>query len=829
MKPATRRALKGLLFAVTGLVVGFVIAGYVLLQRSLPVTDGTIMLAGLRDEVTITFDSLGIPQIWAHNETDAPFALGYQHAADRMFQMDLIRRLSQGRLSEMLGSITIEIDKQQRMIGHARLALKARDSLSDHNRRRLQAYADGVNAYHESCRSLPFEYRLLPVDFEPWTVYDCLTILSFQTWFSDALQNSDEFYLELTEKLSDKQLESLLPVYPDWAETTVPEAAGRSLRPPTTGGPSVCLERDPVESLPSVNVNPATVTATSGSTAFQKAAATALLDNLSAPLRMTGASNSWVVAPDRSVGGRAMLAADPHLEIGRLPQFWYAVGMHVEKPSYGVLGVTVPGLPFVVMGHNGAAAWSFTAGGVDVTDYFEERLDPDDSLRVLTPSGYEPLEIIIDTIYASDNPPIELRTRLTRHGPVMIDNGDKLYSLKWAGHDADLDAAVGAGFELHRVITYDRFRLAVTRLGALNANYMYADSAGNIGYQLGTPIPVRLGNDGHRPGRGWTSDDDWKGYYPLDETPHAYNPPQGWLASCNNLPSRSVNLSGNFAADRILRITDLLRANAEITVDDMATWQLDHRDEYLLRWETILTEALIEIGEARLTSRNHWDGQTTVESTAMPIMVLFLNRLKQLTFQDELGTLSARVSKLTLDRLYHSEATEWFDDITTPDYMETREEIAQRAAREAVDALCAVQSREAPRQDRRWGDVHTLTMRHPMASVPVVNFILDLKFGPWPHSGSPGSLNASFYSRRDDTTYTCIVGPSWRFVIDFADVDVATMVLPAGNSGNPMSPHFFDFNEMWRRGERWTVPFSRDKVLQRAVSTLSLQPRGSTF
>ena len=826
MKPATRRALKGLLFAVAGLIVGFVIAGYVLLQRSLPVTDGTVTLDGLQDDVTITFDSLGIPQIWAHNETDALFALGYQHAADRMFQMDLIRRLSQGRLSEMLGSVTLETDKQQRMIGHTRLAQKALESLSDHNRRRLQAYADGVNAYHETCRSLPFEFRLLPVDFEPWTVYDCLTALSFQTWFSDALQNSDEFYLELTEKLSDKQLESLLPVYPDWAETTVPEAAGRSLRPPTTGGPSVCLERGPVESLPAVNVNRASVSATSGSTAFQKAAATALLDDLSTPLRMAGASNSWVVASDRSAGGRAMLAADPHLEIGRLPQFWYAVGMHVEEPSYGVLGITVPGLPFVVMGHNGAAAWSFTAGGVDVTDYFEERLDPDDSLRVLTPSGYEPLEIIIDTIYASDNRPIELRSRLTRHGPVMSDNGDKLYSLKWAGHDVDLAAAIGAGFELHRVITYDRFRLVVTGLGALNANYMYADRAGNIGYQLGTPIPVRSGNDGHRPGRGWIGDDDWEGYYPLDETPHVCNPPQGWLASCNNMPSRSANLSGNFAADRILRITELLRANAEITVDDMATWQLDHRDEYLLRWETILTEALIGIGEARLISGNHWDGQTTVESTMMPMMVLFLNRLKQLTFQDELGTLSAGVSKLTLDRLYHSEATEWFDDITTPDYMETREEIAQRAARETVDALSAVQS-DDQQPLRSWGEMHTLTMRHPMASVPVVNSILNLKFGPWPHSGSPGSLNASFYSRRDDTTYTCIVGPSWRFVIDFADVAAATMVLPAGNSGNPMSSHFFDFNEMWRNGGRWTVPFSRDRVFARAVSTLTMQPSDS--
>ena len=815
MKPATRRALKGLLFAVTGLMVGFVIAGYVLLQRSLPVTDGAVTLDGLQDEVTVTFDSLGIPQIWAHNETDALFALGYQHTADRMFQMDLIRRLSQGRLSEMLGSVTLETDKQQRMIGHARLAQKAVDNLSDHNRRRLQAYADGVNAYHESCRSLPFEFRLLPIDFEPWTVYDCLTILSFQTWFSDALHNHDSFYFDLTKKLSPGRAHELLPEYPGWAPATVPEEAHAGASSSVTDEQTLFAGTNRATVPTEAGLLTVVASDVSTSSSFQRAVAATLLAGEWPSPRTSGGSNGWVVAPHRCSSGRAMLAADPHLEISRLPQYWYAVGLHVEQPSFGVLGITIPGLPFVIMGHNGAAAWSFTVGGVDESDYFEEKLDPDDSLRVLAPDGYELLEIIVDTVYVSDAPPVELLIRLSRHGPIVMEKGGELFSLKWAGYDVDFDVAVASGFALHRATSFDTFRGIVTGFGALNANYLYADSAGNIGYQLSTPLPVRNGGDGRFVRQGWSAEDDWQGYYPLSETPHARNPSRGWLASCNNLSSRTHNLPGVYAADRILRITELLESTEIATPQLMSTWQLDRRDNYFLRWKTPLVDALDSIGETQQAELvRDWDGSTTVDSKITPLMVLFLKLLKQYAFQDELGDLQSVVSRLTLDRLYHDNDSTWFDDVTTNDKVETRDDIAQQAAREAVATIGG----------KSWGEMHTLTMRHPMAAVPVLSGLLGLQRGHWSWGGTHGTLNKSYYRARNDTTYECLVAPSWRFVIDFADVDAATMVLPAGNSGNPMSSHFFDFNEMWRNGERWTVPFSRDKVLERAVSTLTMQP-----
>ncbi|MDH3890565.1 MAG: penicillin acylase family protein [candidate division Zixibacteria bacterium] len=822
MKPAGRRALKGVLLAVVGLLVGFCIAGYVLLQRTLPPTSGSVGLDKLQDNVSITFDSLGIPQIWAQSETDAIFALGYQHAADRMFQMDLIRRLSQGRLSQMLGSVTLEADKRQRMIGHARIAQKALMQLSDDNRNLLQAYSDGVNSYYVTCGSVPFEYKLLPVDFEPWTVYDCLAVLSFQTWFSDALQNRDRFHLDLMELLSRDQARQLVGSYPDWAQSTVPHESehgslrhpvdrrlkGRDLKIPTDYG---------AETDASIE---------SSSTAFQLAVAGSLFDNDVPALSMSAASNSWVVSPDKSASNHALLAADPHLEIGRLPQFWYAVGLHVEQSSSGVLGVTVPGLPFVVMGHNGAAAWAFTAGGVDITDYYEEQLSDDDSLSVMTNSGVEPLEVVVDTIYATDALPLEVTTKLTRHGPIMIEKGGKLFSLKWAGYDVDIDAAISSGFALHQVQSFEQFRTVVTKLGALNANYMYADSSGDIGYQLATPVPIRRDGDGTFPSQGWMSTgEEEKGYLPLDKTPHALNPSQGWLVSCNNLASRLHDVPGNYAADRILRAVGLLNAGSVVTVDEMWTWQLDQQDEYLLRWRDVLADALEAIDESAAASEvRNWDGRSTDESSVMPLMVLFLSHLKRLTYQDELDGMHLQISKLTLDRMYHSDDLSWFDNVDTDEAIETRNEIAQQAARKATEIVYGVEADRDLLPPRQWGEMHSLSMRHPMAVVPVINSLLDLQHGPWPWSGSPGSLNSSFYSKVNDTTFNCVVGPSWRFVVDFADIDAVTMVLPAGNSGNPMSEHFFDFNRMWREGQRWTVPFSRDKVHARAVSTLTLRP-----
>jgi len=786
MQRKTKQILFMLLTVVLATIVGGSLYLFFWLKNSVPERDGTVTVNGIEKEIQITFDAMGIPQIWAENERDGYFAMGYLQASDRMFQMDMARRMSQGRMSELLGTITLDIDEKQRQIGHNRLAQKALPGLDEINRLRLQAYAEGVNAYKQTSGAPPFEYLLLGADFEEWTIYDCLTLLSFQTWYSDALQNHDQFYLQLKEKVGEEKARSLSYVYPDWAPVTIPESKRFGFADSISNSYlSSPFSPDQID-----------------------------------PYLMSNSSNAFAVGPHKSASGHAIMASDPHLQINQLPQFWYMVGLHIAEKDINVLGISTPGLPFVIMGHNAQAAWAFTAGGIDITDFYSEQVNPKDSSQYLTPSGWKSFDNVTDTILVSGlDTPIVLTTRLTRHGPVLIDvDSSTVQSLRWAGFDTDINVTASSGFALHAVKEFNEFQKLVTSLGALNAHWIYADVNGNFGYQLGTPLPVRPAKGSGIFASEWNNDFEWKGYYPLQKTPQCFNPAQGWLASSNNLPTRSLEfpaLSGSFAADRIIRISQLLNDKELITANDYRSFQQDRIDAYLLRWRWDIARLLVELGHHEHSDMiNNWQGSTVLDSKETAIIMVFLTQLKQLAFEDELGDMYQGVRTLWLDEVFHNEAYHfWFDDIST-DAVESKDDIAQRAISKAIEIV----------GQKSWRDFNSLTMRHPMNEVPIIGGLLELNKGTWPWSGTAGTLNASYIVANDDDTYQTVVGPSWRFVIDFADVDGAVFVLPAGNSGNPMSPHFFDFNQMWRDGKYWNVPISKELVKSKAASVLLLRP-----
>ncbi len=786
MSRKTKQVLFLLLTVVLATIVGGSLYLYFWLKNSVPVRDGTVSISGINESIEITFDKMGIPQVWAKNELDGYFTLGYLHASDRLFQMDMARRMSQGRLSELLGTVTLDLDKKQRQVGHNRLARKTLPGLDETNRQRLQAYADGVNGYTKTSGAPPFEYLLLGTNFEEWTVYDCLTLLSFQTWYSDALQNHDQFYLELKETIGEEKAASLCYTYPEWAPVTIPESKKIGQKMPAS-------EFDFVSPF---NTN-----------AFE-------------PFLMSNSSNGFVVAPHKSAGGHSILASDPHLAINQLPQFWYMVGLHIQENNINALGISAPGLPYIVMGHNGQSAWCFTAGGIDVSDFYSEKINPQDTSQYQTPLGWKQFEYATDTIIANGiDKPIVLTTRITRHGPVMIETNDTIVqSFRWAGYDADINLAASSGFDLHGVNDFKEFQKAVTNMGALNANWMYADINGNIGYQLGTPLPVRPFKSDCNTKPGWSDDYEWQGYVSLEKTPQSFNPSRGWLANSNNLSTRSSEfpaLSGSFAADRIIRITELMSQASNISADDCKRFQFDRTDSYLLRWRWDMARILIELGHHELSDLiNDWDGSTGLDSKETALTMVFLTQLKRLTFEDELGEMYQGVRTIWLDEVFHNKLFHfWFDDTKT-ETVETIEDISRRAMSNAVEIA----------GQKTWKDFNGLTMRHPMSEVPIIGSLLKLNQGKRPWPGSAGTLNASFIVPKEDTTFQTIVGPSWRMVVDFADVDAASFVIPAGNSGNPMSPHFFDFNQMWQEGRYWNIPFSEDRVKKNAASILILQP-----
>jgi len=759
---------------------------------SVPLRSGTINLAKLDAAVKITFDKMGIPQVWAKSAHDAWFALGWLHAGDRLFHSDVIRRIATGRLAELLGRRVLEIDIQQRRMGHHKRAREAVKNLDDKTRGYLEAYSAGINSWVAEAKSLPFEYTLLSSDFLPWTVEDCAAIFSFQTWFIDALQNNDTFYHELARLVGPDKAGQLSGEYPLWAPETVPGNIRQYFS-----------LFDPRQQL-------ADHILTHGLQAYA----------------MTGASNSWLIAPHKSISKKAILASDPHLQLAQLPQFWYMVGLHCVETNLNVLGVTTPGIPIVAFGHNGRAAWSFTAAAVDVSDQYTELINPENKGQYLTPAGWVSFKRTVELIRISgQDHPDTLEILHSRHGPVVEinDSLNQAYALHWAGFDLALGAAIATAFELMDVQDFATFRKIVTGLGALNANWLYADVQGNIGYQLGAPVPIRKSMQGSFRLRGWIDDDEWQGYQPLAKTPYAYNPDRGWLASCNNKPVHDFaehNLPGNYAADRILRIKKLLREKNKFDVSDMKLFQLDFTSEFLLKWKAPILESLKQLEQDTWFHRVlAWQGELDSESQVAALVETWLYYFKEYTFRDELGDLTDQLHRRVIVRdrvfyrLYNSDHQRWFDDMNTSEIIETKEDMAIAAMNKALEEITV----------QTLGDIQYLSPRHPLGEIPVLAGLIGLKKGPFSRGGNSGTLNATT-ARRTDDEFQVVAGPSWRFIIDFSDIDGAVFVLPGGQSGNPMDEHFFDFYPLWAAGVYWNVPFTRSRVENKAVSTLQLLP-----
>ncbi len=778
-----KKILSRVAIVVVILFLGAALTAYVVLQRSIAPNGGSVRAISLSQDVQITYDAKGLPQIWAENTHDALYALGWLHAADRLFQMDLTRRVARGHLSEILGKVTLKMDMEARRIGHARLAQKQLTSLSTRNHKLLNAYADGINAYVKNAGALPFEFYLLHTDFEPWTAADCLTILSFQTWYSESLLNNDAFFNKLFSKVGTEKARDLILNYPDWAPYTVPAR-------------------------------------TKNISGIQRSVADWLFADGGLPFALTNSSNSWVVAPGKSKSGQALLASDPHLEITRLPQFWYFAALHVRADTINVMGISTPGIPLIVMGKNKKAAFAFTAGGVDITDYYSEKINPANPDQYMTESGWKNFESIAEPIkVAGREKPYPLTVRISRHGPLMTEN-DSLHtalSVDWAGFDADLNKAFESGFNLFKVDNFDDFRRYVTSFGALDANWTYADIKGNIGYQLGTPLPVRPAKMAHLQLEGWRQGRLWQGYHPLDETPYSLNPGQEWLATANNkqvAPNNLFDIPGNFRTDRILRLNTLLKNQQKFDLHDFARMQYDRKDEYLLRWKKHLVPALQALSnppDSLIQLIQAWHGETPLNSWPTLFISEFLQHLKINVFQDELGPLASRVRSIWLEKMLGT-GSAWFDDRHTAE-TETQNDIISKTIREVLKLT----------RGKNWGDFQTLTMAHPMAVVPGLDNLLHLRYGPWSWPGTIGTLNASFPNYKDNR-FKVFVGPSWRFLVDFAQPDEARMVLPAGISGNPMSPHFMDLFDMWKDGIYWPVSLNKKKVFDTATSVLTLGP-----
>ncbi len=734
--------------------------GRAVLTLSVARHHGEEALPGLHGPVDVLFDERGVPQIWAADEHDLYLALGWVHASERAFQMELVRRLSAGELAELFGEVAVETDVRQRRLGFARRAAADEGRLDSGSAAMVEAYCAGVNAWLDSRRVLPPELVVLGHRPRPWRPVDVLAITQYQTWYSLALMDGNAEAAELIERLGDDARPLLDPV--PWSPPSVP-------------------------GLPSV-VEP----------------------------HLTGASNSWVVAPHRSLSGAALHAGDPHLSIDAAPCFWYLAGLHA--PGVDFVGATAPGVPFALMGHSSDTAWAFTVAAVDLVDSYRVELDPERPGHALTMAGSEPLRPVTESIRVKgEDAPRQVTVEELSLGVVIERDGGRLTVLRWAGFDFGPAGIVAAARRLLHATDFDGFRSAVTGLGALAANWTYSDRRGNIGSQLGTPIPRRRSAPALGVARGLDPEATWDGYVDLADTPHALNPARGWLASCNNRVVGEpwpYEVPGFWDPYRILRASQWLDTDARLTPADMSAMQLDRVSARATLWRGLFADGAERAGDHALASEiRAWDGSMAADQRLAALFATWWHCLAEELFRDQLGDRWG-AGRALVDAVLTARPSGVVDDTRTP-AVETLEGIAARAADRAVAMV----------GDRSWGEILRLDIRHPLGSVGLLDAWLGLNRGPLAMGGDSGSLNATWY-RLDAAsgTFHATIGPSMRFVLDWADPDSFAILTNLGQSGNPLSRHYDDFLDDWYRGRSWTVPCSRAAVEARAVGRLGLVP-----
>ncbi len=830
---------------------------------ALPQRSGEIRLPTLDAPVVVARDSAGIAHITATTPHDLFLAQGYVHAQERLWQMEIWRRIAAGRLSEVLGEAALDTDRFIRTLDWRGAAERDLQLLSEPTRQALEAYAEGVNGYladHRGRLGLTFAIAGRSIGGyhpEPWTALDSASFQKLQAWNLGGNMGSEIFRMLADGQLGDpRRTDDLFPPYRDDAPVITPTlesaAAETAVAQPragvaTDGG----VERFNINTadLPGWHRLGTTATSIARLAGFTPAARPADRSGLG--------SNNWVVAPSLSATGGALLANDPHLGIA-MPSVWFMNGLHCrpigERCPYDVAGVSFPSVPGVVLGHNGRVAWGATNVDPDVQDLFIETPDPDDPGRYLFRGEPRPYEIRREEILVRGSDPVVLEVRATHHGPIVTDVDPRLadgppIALRWTAI-AEPDGALESIFRLATVDSFAEFRDAFRGFGAPSQNFVYADADGHIGYVLPGRIPIRAnGARGGRPADGASGEAEWTGLIPFEELPWQLDPTSGMIVTANN-----AAVDGGYRhfiadewdrGDRARRAGDLLAAmdSAGITVEEMQRIQTDGT---LLRPARIIP-ALQAVSPATADGRlvqqmiREWQGRATVDNTGCAAYLVFELTALRRVFDDELGDLArdyvggdSSIERFT--ELLGTPDDAWWDDTRTPE-REDGPTILAAALDETGAELRATLGEPTA---WTWGRLHRAVFRDPTlgeSGVAPIEFLLN--HGPVPVNGAAGAVDNSHYDLSrvypDPTNpeyapvgieraFEVTVLPSYRLTIDMTRPDEARIIQTTGQSGHPFDRHYGDLIDDWQRGDTVPLPFTSAAIERAATDVLTLRP-----
>jgi penicillin G amidase len=777
--------IRGLLLGLAALLL--VVGGlYLFLRSSLPQTAGRLVLAGPNAEIRIDRDADGVPTITARSDADAAFGLGFVHAQDRLFQMELMRRYGAGRLAEIFGPPAVPVDKEMRVLGLYRLAAAEVPFLSPAVNRDFAAYAAGVNAFLATRRgALPPEFLLLRFAPLPWREADSLVWGKLMDLQLEGNFRGELLRARMARSIGAADLDFLFPGYPKGAPTTL-----AAMRP------------------------------------FYRRLA---LDRLDAALPATVGpiyeSDSWVVDGRHSKSGKPLLANDPHLPLSA-PGVWYLA--RLETPEGEIAGATAPGVPFVVIGHNDHIAWGFTTTTSDVEDLFIEKVDPADPGRYLTPEGSAPFLVRHETILVRGGRTVDIAVRATRHGPVLSDvlqrgAADPGFVLALAATFLlPRDGSAEALWKLDRAADWPGFRAALEDFVGPPQNTVYADAGGTIGFIAAGLVPIRRKGDGWMPAPGWAGDYDWTGFIPFASLPASTNPGSGHFISANNkiVPdSYRYFLSRDWdLPNRAERIETLL---AETPVQTPAASARIEADTFsLMAKQLVPLMTRIEPADAAareaVQSLRQWDFHMDRDRVAPLLFTAWLRQFSHRVLFDRFGKAVADYWDLRPQVMLAvlTERPDWCADTKPAGSAPCASQLTQSLAAALAELRHAYGD---DMQQWRWGRAHVAIFANPFfGRMPILRDWVDPRIAA---SGGYDTLDRGPSEIRNaETPFAESFGAGLRIITDLAAPRRSRMITAPGQSGNLLSWHFADLLRRWR-DFGWIVP---DRAA--AVSTLFLAP-----
>jgi penicillin amidase len=775
-------------------------------KTALRPTEGRVEIDGLDAEAEVFTDRWGVPHVFAGSAGDAYAAQGYLHAAERLWELDFLRRAAQGRLAEIVGEPGLALDRFFRTLGTGRIAKKKAKEYDAESRELSRLYYTGAQAAMKTLPP-PVEYQLLGLtpDFPDDPEAAIVDGISISLMMSFQLSANWQFELlraELAAHLGPERARELAPLI----GVESPEVA---ISDP--GFPNVAQQ-------------------------LRDAA-------YGAGLRRGAGSNNWVVAGSKTTTGKPLLANDPHLMV-QMPAIW--MEMHLSCPEFDVAGVSLPGLPGIAIGHNRRIAWGFTNTQADVADVYVERLSRDGKTYEYK-GAQKPVKKRLEKIFVrGETKPRIHEVRETRHGPLitsMIAGGTspevvegritETVALRWM--QADLPISLRATIGLNKASNWEEFRAAAREWPIAGQNMVYADVDGNIGYQFTGVVPIRAKGSGVAPVPGWTGEYEWKGTIPFDELPHAFNPDRGYIATANH---RMVDVDYPYhlthdweMPHRARRIVALLTAKEKL---DHADFKAIHMDTFSgIAAELVPSFLQAEIaGERETEAIKHvetWDMRLDADSVGASIFNAWFMRVAEAMFAERLGPqlweeYFPRKSWTTnwaydaVRDIIESPPAFWVGGDGTDNAGE-RDRLIGRALTAAIGDL---EARLGPDMtDWRWGRLHRVHFRHTIANaIPALDELLSA--GPFEVGGGDDTVNRGVLHPAEGFADGAIA--SWRQIIDLSDFDASEGIITTGNSGNPAGEHYADQAPMWAKGEYHPLPFTRAAVEAASKGTLVLSP-----